>query len=83
MPNPLTGRLASVPTNKYTVVTRKAVLPLADHPHATMIIRTEIVVPTGADTADPLSLKAGLSAHIGLLNDQSANIGDSLLVGSF
>lgn len=76
-PNPTTGLIASVPNNTYKVLTRKGVLPLAGQPNAMLIIRTEIQVPAGADVADLPNIKAALSAHFGLVWNQSAGIGET------
>lgn len=75
------GTLPSVPTNVYKVLTRKGVLPLAGQPYAIAIVRTEISVPAGSDTADPANLRAMLSAHIGALSQQAAGIGDTAVSG--
>ncbi|DAD52666.1 TPA_asm: coat protein [ssRNA phage SRR7976299_2] len=80
-PNPTTGRIASIPLNTYKVLTRKGVLPIAGQPSVPMIIRTEIQVPAGADTADAPSIRAALSAHIGLLSVASAGVGDTCVNG--
>jgi len=75
-PNPVTGVIALIPKNTYKLITRKGVIPLADQAPQVMIIETIITVPAGADTADPLSIRAALSAHLGALNQQSAGFGD-------
>lgn len=80
-PNPVTGLIASIPRNVYTFLTRKGVLPLAGQPYQTMLIRTTIEVPAGADLADPANVKAALSAHVGVLWEQSNEIGDTSLSG--
>lgn len=80
-PNPVTGLVSSVPNNVYKVITRKGVLPLAGQPNALAIIRTEISIPAGADTADSANVRAALSAHIGMLSQASAGIGDTALNG--
>jgi len=80
-PNPTTGLIASVPRNVYTCLTRKGVLPLAGQPFQTLIIRTVIEVPAGADTADAANIRAALSMHIGSLSQQSAGIGDTGVSG--
>lgn len=79
MPN--SGALPSVPMNTHKVITRKGVLPLAGQPAKPMIITTIIETPAGADVADPNSVRAGLSAHIGALSQQSAGLGDTLVTG--
>lgn len=80
--NPVTGVLKSVPRNVYKVITRKGVLPLAGQAASTMVITTIIDVPAGVDTADPLSLRAALSMHLGALAQQSAGIGDTAVSGT-
>lgn len=80
-PNPATGLISSVPRNKHKVVTRKGVLPLAGQPSQVLIIRTEIEVPAGSDTADAANIRAAYSAHIGLLNAQAAGFGDTAING--
>lgn len=80
-PNPVTGLIANVPTNQYKVLTRKGVLPLAGQPFRNMQITTIIEVPAGADVADPVNIRAALSAHIGALSQQSAGIGDTSVNG--
>lgn len=80
-PNPVTGLVASVPMNQYKVITIKGVLPLAGQPYKNMVIRTTVDVPAGADTADVSNIRAALSAHIGLLSNQSAGIGDTAVNG--
>jgi hypothetical protein len=80
-PNPVTGVISLVPTNTYKLITRKGVLPLAGQPIKVMILSTEADVPAGADLADPNSIRAALSAHIGLLAQQSAGFGDLMING--
>jgi len=79
--NPQTGLVGSVPRNTYKLITRKAVLPLLGQPLTTMLVTTTIEVPAGADVADAPNIKAALSFHIGLLTDQSNEVGDSAVSG--
>lgn len=80
-PNPVTGVVSNIPFNTYKQITRKGVTPLAGQPFKVMNITTVIDVPAGADTADAPNVRAGLSAHIGGLWQQSAGFGDLLLNG--
>lgn len=80
-PNPTTGLISSFPRNTTKILTRKGVLVLAGQPNQIMIIRTEIEMPAGADTADTPNVRAALSAHNGLLSQVSAGIGDTLIDG--
>jgi hypothetical protein len=79
--NPVTGVLRAVPTNTYKVITRKGVLPLAGQAYKNAIITTTIEVPAGSDIADPLSLRAALSMHVGTLTQVADGIGGTVLNG--
>jgi len=80
--NPVTGVLRNVPMNTYKVITRKGVLPLAGQSYKTAVIKSELDIPAGADLADPLSLRAALAAHIGLLSQISSALGDTVTTGT-
>lgn len=79
--NPVTGVLAKQPMNAWKVITRKGVIPVTGQAPQQMLITTIIEVPAGADTADAVNVRAGLSLHIGTLSQQSAGIGDSTVSG--
>lgn len=79
--NPTTGQLRNVPKNTSKIITRKGVVPLAGQAPVVMVVTTTIDVPAGADTTDSASVRAALSAHIGLLSQQSAGIGDTVTTG--
>lgn len=82
--NAVTGQLTlarNIPRNVYGLITRKGVTPLDGQPPATMVIRTTIDIPAGADLADAANIRAALSAHIGMLSQQSAGIGDTAVNG--
>lgn len=78
----LDGILRSSEKNTYKVITRKGVTPLAGQASQVMVITTEISVPAGADTADAANVRAALSAHIGCINQQSSQLGDTVLSGT-
>lgn len=80
-PNPTTGRIANIQTNRSQLLTRKGVIPLAGQPVQTAFVKTYIEIPAGADVADPASIRAALSAHIGALSQISAGIGDTVITG--
>jgi hypothetical protein len=46
-----------------------------------MLIETKVSLPSGADTVDPANVKAGLSAHIGMLKQFDDNWGDTVING--
>lgn len=81
-PNPSTNILSSQPKNKFSVKTIKGVLPLAGQSAQMLVIRTEIEIPAGADTADAPNIRAAYAAHIGALTQQSAGLGDTSVQGT-
>lgn len=78
---PGTGLLPSVPKNQWKIIVRKGVTPLVGQPASVMLIKIELDVPAGSDTADMPNIRAALSAAIGALNQQSAGLGDTLITG--
>lgn len=79
--NPVTGVISNVGRNVFKVRTRKGVIPLSGQPEQILMIETSISVPAGSDLADANSIQAALSAHIGLLSDQDAELGDLAIDG--
>lgn len=80
-PNPTTGVIKYVPMNRFRVLTRKGVLPLAGQASVPAMIDTIFSVPAGSDTADSANLRAAMSLHFGALSQQSAGIGDTIVTG--
>lgn len=76
------GFIRGVPMNVYKVNTRKGVTPAVNQPAIVMPIETKISVPAGADTYDAINIRAALSAHIGLLQQVSAGLGDTTVTGT-
>lgn len=76
------GIIRSVPFNNYKVFTRKGVIPAAGQVPIVMPIETKIPVPAGADAYDIVNVRAALSAHIGLLQQLSAELGNTCATGS-
>jgi len=80
-PNTLTGIVKNVPVNSYKVITRKGASPANLNVPLVARITTIIDVPAGTDTFEPEDIKAMVSAHIGVLSQQSSGIGDTVLSG--
>jgi len=80
--NAVTGVLRSVPMNNYKLIVRKGLLPLAGQSYKTGHVTIEIAVPAGADLADPLQVRAMLSAAVGAFSQLSNEIGNSVLTGT-
>jgi hypothetical protein len=66
------GVLRFVPNNKYRLIGRVGVLPLAGQPYRVATIRVEVDLPAGAELADTAQVKAMWSAVGGVFN-QHAN----------
>ena len=81
LPNPVTGKLATVPMNRFDVIVRKGVTPMAGQPAKPMIIRVSLDVPAGADTYDAANIRAAVSLALGALAQQAAGVGDTLITG--
>lgn len=77
------GIVRVVPKNTWKLLIRAGVLPLAGQANAVAMIRTEFQIPVGSDTADPAQLRAMISLLVGLLNQQSAGIGDTVVSGIY
>lgn len=80
-PNPTTGVIKYVPMNRFRVLTRKGVLPLAGQSAVPAMADVVMSVPAGADSADAPNLRAMLSLAFGALSQQSAGIGDTIVSG--
>lgn len=79
--NPATGQLRSVARNRFSLVARKGVLPLSGQAAQNMVVTIHIDVPAGSDTADEASIRSALSAVFGLVSQNSAAIGDTVVSG--
>lgn len=79
MPNPSTGLIGNAPMNTSKYIVRKGVLPLASQAAQVAFVKMEIGIPAGSDTADAVNIRAMLSAAIGILQQQSAGIGDTVI----
>jgi len=79
--NPVTGILPSVPRNSWKVIVRKGVIPLAGQNPQILVGKIELDIPAGADVADAANIRATISCLVGILNQLSAGLGDSLVSG--
>lgn len=79
----LAGVIRNIPTNKYSMVTRKGVLSAAGQPMGMMTITTSVVIPAGAEFNDTANVMAAVSAHIGGLKAQDNQFGDLLLYATY
>lgn len=80
-PNPVTGRYGSIARNVHKAFTRKGVNYAANQAPEVMNITTEFSVPVGADSYNPVDVRAACSLHLGALWASSAGIGDTCVTG--
>ena len=71
----------SIPRNVHKLIVRKSV-GLSASVSSIAVGTVELSIPAGAETFDPANCRAMLSALIGVLNQQSAGWGDTLVSGS-
>ena len=78
--NAITGLRASVPNNQWKLIVRKGGEAASGVP-VTAICRLTVDVPAGMETYQPAEVRAMLSFLIGLLSEESADLGDSIVTG--
>lgn len=65
VPNPATGVISSVPTNRTAITVRKGVTPASGQPAKPLIVRIEVDCPAGAETYDAVNVAAAISLATG------------------
>lgn len=78
--NPVTGLRGQIPNNQYKLIIRKGGYAAAGVP-VTAIARLTIDVPAGMDSYNPDEIRALASILVGLLTEESADLGDTLVTG--
>lgn len=78
--NPVTGLRGPVPMNQYKLVIRKGGYAALGVP-VTAIARLTIDVPAGMETYNPDDVRSLTSFLVGLLTEESADLGDTLVSG--
>jgi hypothetical protein len=78
--NALTGLRGAIPSNQYKIIVRKGGLCAAGVP-AVLIGRLTIDVPAGMDSYSPAEVRAFASFLVGILSEESADFGDTLVTG--
>lgn len=79
--NPVNGSYGNVPLNRVELLTRKGVKIDSAGTIRVMNLRVIAEIPAGAETSDAPNIRACLSSTIGLLNEESSDLGDSLISG--
>jgi hypothetical protein len=76
--NPVTGLRGSIPNNQYKLVVRKGGLSSAGVP-VQAVCRITFDIPAGMDAYNPDEVRALASYVVGLLSEESADLGDTLV----
>jgi len=78
--NPITGLRGQIPNNQFKLVIRKGGYAALGVP-VTLIARLSIDVPAGMETYNPDDVRSFASFLCGLLSEESADLGDTLVTG--
>lgn len=78
--NPISGLRGSIPNNQYKLIVRKGGFADAGVP-CTAVARLTIDVPAGMDAYNPDEVRAMCSFLVGLLSEESADLGDTVVTG--
>ncbi len=81
-PNPVTGVVSNVPVNVFKLIVRKGVTVLAGQPIYPAMVKAEMSIPAGADTADLPNIRAMLTCTAGVLQVNANEICNSLASGT-
>lgn len=79
-PNPLSGARGTIPNNQYKLIVRKGGESASGVP-VTAVARLTIDIPAGMDSYNPDNVRSLVSFLVGLLNEESADLADTLLTG--
>lgn len=80
-PSAITGKYGAFPKNDYVLNILKGVKVAADAPVQTMQVRVAISVPAGSESYDAVNIRAAISLLVGLLSEESADLGDTVVAG--
>ena len=75
------GIIFSPGRNRHRVATRKGMVAVTGQPALEAICETFIAVPVGAETVSAAEIRSMLSAHIGVLTQYDAALGDQMASG--
>jgi hypothetical protein len=79
--NPVNGSYGNVPMNKTELLCRKGVYIDSDQTIRNANIRVIAELPAGSEVNDAVNIRALVSFALGLLAEESADYGDSLVTG--
>jgi len=78
--NSVKGLFGTVPNNQYKIIFRKGGLAAAGVP-VTAVARITFDIPAGMETYNPDEVRALVSFMVGILNEESADVADTLVTG--
>lgn len=81
--NPVTGAYPNVPMNRKEIFVRKGLKIDSAGTIRVGNVRISIELPAGCETSDAVNVAAMASFSIGLLNEESADLVDTLITGLF
>jgi hypothetical protein len=79
-PNPVTGLRGAIPVNRWSLIIRKGMSAASGVP-VTAIVRLQVDIPAGADSYSPAEIRGLMSFLVGILSEESADLGDTLISG--
>lgn len=79
-PNPVSGLRGQIPNNQYKLIIRKGGESAAGVP-VTAICRLTIDIPAGMETYNPDEVRAMVAFLVGILSEESADLGDTVVSG--
>jgi len=80
--NSVTGvRNGTIPKNTHWIIIRKGVDCSSVDTNQLATVRVQIDVPAGADSYDANSVRAMISFLVGILSEESADLGDTVVTG--
>lgn len=81
LPQAVNGVYGAIPSNVHILNVRKGVQVAASAPIQVAMADLKIRLPAGCESNDPANVRALISALVGLINNLSASIGDTLVSG--
>lgn len=79
--NPVNGSYGNIPNNRTEIIVRKGLHVDADSVIRTGLFRFSAELPAGSEVNDPENIRAAVSFLLGLLVEESQDLGDSLVTG--
>jgi hypothetical protein len=79
--NPVTGAYGNVPLNRIEILSRKGVYIDSQQQLRTANLRLIAELPAGSEVSDAINIRALLSNFLGVLAEESSDLGDTLVTG--